>query len=150
MLIYRRPESVLVIVYALPDRVLVLRRRHPPGYWQSVTGALEWGETPLQAARRELYEETGLSGRPVEDCHRSRLFAIYPIFRHRYAPGVCCNLEHVFRCRLARPEWIQIDPQEHEEFRWVGKAQALRLVVSYTNREAIEQCVPQVSGQGGA
>lgn len=150
MVIYRRPESVLVVVHASPDRVLLLRRRDPPGYWQSVTGALEWGETPMQAARRELCEETGLSGRAVEDCQQSQLFAIYPMFRVRYAPGVQWNLEHVFQCRLERPEWIQIDPREHEVFLWVGRVQALRLVVSHTNRQAIERCVPQASGQTGA
>ena len=58
---WKRPESVLVVVYTAADEVLVLLRRQPPDFWQSVTGSLRWDEThPLDAARRELREETGL------------------------------------------------------------------------------------------
>jgi len=56
----KRPESVLVVVYTRAGEVLMLRRTSPRGFWQSVTGSLEWGELPAHAAARELYEETGL------------------------------------------------------------------------------------------
>ena len=56
----RRPESVLVLVYTLDKEVLLLQRSDNPAYWQSVTGALEIDELPVQAAMRELREETGL------------------------------------------------------------------------------------------
>lgn len=41
-------------------RVLLLQK--PGGYWETPGGHLEPGESPLQAALRELYEETGLGG----------------------------------------------------------------------------------------
>ncbi len=63
---FRVPESVLVVVYARPDQVLLLERRDRPGFWQSVTGSLEPGEAPRDAARRELAEETGLDGEPAD------------------------------------------------------------------------------------
>lgn len=52
------------------DRVLLLRWRDPVGdrvYWEPPGGGLDDGETPLEAARRELHEETGLPGSAVLD-----------------------------------------------------------------------------------
>jgi dATP pyrophosphohydrolase len=40
---FRRAESVLVIIHT-PDRdCLLLERISPAGFWQSVTGSLNWG-----------------------------------------------------------------------------------------------------------
>ena len=55
---YKRPQSVLVLVYTAAGQVLLLRRIRPRGFWQSVTGSLRWGESRQRAARRELFEET--------------------------------------------------------------------------------------------
>ena len=54
-----------VAVYARRgDRLLVIRHRRL-GTWLPIGGELEAGETPLEAAVRELGEETGLRGRFV-------------------------------------------------------------------------------------
>lgn len=134
---YKRPESVLVVVYTRDGQVLMLRRRHPPDFWQSVTGSLEWGEDRRRAALRELDEETGLTGEELEDCGERTVFTIYPIFRPRYAPGTVENLEHVFRLRLDRPIEVTLDATEHREYRWLPKGEAAALATSHTNRDAI-------------
>src|SRR5690242_6759740 len=54
------PISTLVIVYTPDLRVLMLERADFPEHWQSVTGSQEPGETLLETATRELFEETGL------------------------------------------------------------------------------------------
>lgn len=48
----KRPESVLVVVYTRAGEVLMMERRRPPGWWQSVTGSLEADEMPWEAAVR--------------------------------------------------------------------------------------------------
>lgn len=131
-----------MLVYTKNSEVLLMRRLQPKGFWQSVTGSLEPGETPLQAARRELCEETGLCAHGLKDCHHSQSFEIYPLWRHRYAPGTTENREHVFRLCLASAVSVAIDRREHEAFAWLNKQDALKRVSSYTNREAIERWVP--------
>ena len=49
------------------DRILLVRRRYPPlaGRWSIPGGHIELGEGVLEAAERELEEETGLRGRAL-------------------------------------------------------------------------------------
>jgi len=56
-----------VAAVVLKDRkLLVIRRAHPPGegLWAIPGGVIEAGERVLDAAKRELAEETGLTGEP--------------------------------------------------------------------------------------
>jgi len=133
------PVSVLVVVYARSGEVLLLERKQPPGWWQSVTGSLEPGETPWDAAVRELREETGLAAQGLVDLGISQSFAIAPAWRHRFAPGVTENLEHAFALGLDAPADVCMDPTEHLRFAWLPWSQALERATSHTNRAAIER-----------
>lgn len=141
----RRPESVLVVVYAGgtaegpggPARVLLMERLDLPGFWQSVTGSLEPGETPAEAAKRELAEETGIEGVPV-DLRQTRRFEIFPELRHRFPPGVTHNLEHAFAFDAGRPVDVTLNRAEHGRCAWLPWPEAAERTGSWTNREAIE------------
>ncbi len=133
---------MLVVVYTRDGSVLLLRRRKPCHFWQSVAGSLEWGESVEQAVARELREETGFDD-AAADCHTINKFVIYPMWRHRYAPGVVENTEHVFRLELDAARDVTLDAREHEEYHWFSRGEALARVTSHTNVAAIERWVPQ-------
>ena len=116
----------------------MLNRTHPRGFWQSVTGSLEWGECPRDAAARELYEETGLRhGGHLQDARHTERFPILPAWRGRFAPSAHYNKEHLFYLRLPHKRLIKLNPTEHNEWRWLGLTQAARKASSWTNRNAI-------------
>lgn len=134
----RRPESVLVVVCTDDGKALLLRRRRPFDFWQSVTGSLLAGETHAQAARRELVEETGLrdEGR-LEYSGVSRQFAIDPRWRNRFGPGVVENVEFEWHYRLPAALDVALHEDEHTAYRWLPIAAAAEAAWSWTNRDAL-------------
>ena len=90
---FKVPVSVLVVIYTQDGQVLLLERADHPGYWQSVTGSCDPGESLRQTAVREVAEETGLDAESfiLSDWQSHNVFEIYAEWRHRYAPGVTRN-----------------------------------------------------------
>jgi dATP pyrophosphohydrolase len=137
---YRRPVSVLVVVYVATGQVLLLRRSRPFDFWQSVTGSLAPGETHAEAAVRELREETGLQRvTALEYSGVSRQFLIDTRWRDRYASGIVENVEFEWRCRVDEPLPIRLSSDEHSGFCWCPVDEAIERVWSWTNRAALEQ-----------
>ena len=136
---YKRPESVLVIV-ACDDHVLLMQRNDPPDYWQSVTGSLEWGESALAAAKRELREETGLiEDVDLEDTGVINEFEIIPPWTRKFAPGTHTNREYVYLLQLRQRPEITLDPEEHAEYCWLPVEEAIAWASSASNRAALER-----------
>jgi len=142
-MVFRRPESVLVLIYNRAGEVLLIQRVDDPDFWQSVTGALEFDELPIDAAARELFEETGIRvsemALSIVDHQRHTSFEISGVWRKRYRPEHTHNKEHVFSLQL--PERIEpvLDALEHSAFVWLPAEQALKRATSPTNRQAIEE-----------
>jgi dATP pyrophosphohydrolase len=140
---YKRPESVLVILFDEAHQVLVMQRADDPDFWQSVTGTIEAGEAPLETAYREVLEETGLDlrqlGCDVQGVLQQNQYQIRPQWRYRYPPGTVHNTEFVFSCQVPSGQPILLT--EHLAHRWVCKEEALQIVWSESNRNAIADYV---------
>jgi dATP pyrophosphohydrolase len=137
---HKLPVSVLVLVHTAQGEVLLLERSLRPGYWQSVTGSLDRLDEPLAAAAaREVREETGIdaaAGR-LERWNVVYTFEIYRQWRHRFAPGVIHNVEHVFALELAARVPVTMAPDEHTAFEWLPWREAAAKCFSWSNRDAI-------------
>ncbi len=144
---YKIPESVLVVIHTAEREVLLIERADKPGFWQSVTGSKDRIDEPLaETAVREVAEETGIVvGSPevppqaLRDWQLANVYEIYPVWRHRYAPGVSHNTEHVFGLRVPRDIPVRLAPREHLQWLWLPWQEAADRCFSPSNAEAILQ-----------
>ena len=137
---FKIPESVLVVIHTPQLEVLLIERADQSGFWQSVTGSKDaLGEAFLQTAVREVAEETGLSVPSAQwrDWDISNVYEIYPAWRHRYAPGVTRNTEHVFGLCLPKRCDVTLSPREHTAWKWLPYREAADACFSPSNAEAI-------------
>ncbi|MBB2484337.1 dihydroneopterin triphosphate diphosphatase [Mitsuaria sp. WAJ17] len=142
---YKIPESVLVIIHTPELQVLMLERADRPGFWQCVTGSKDSLDEALpDTACREVQEETGICIGSAEvplgalqDWALANVYEIYPVWRHRYAPGVTKNTEHVFGLRVPAGTPVTLAPREHLQYRWLPWRDAADLCFSPSNAEAI-------------
>ncbi len=136
---FKVPVSTLVVIHTPALEVLLLERADRPGYWQSVTGSQHPGESLTDTAIREVGEETGIDAtrHRLEAWNLQNVFEIYPIWRHRYAPGVTHNTEHVFGLTVPRDVEVRVAPREHLQARWLAWREAAEQVFSWSNRKAI-------------
>lgn len=141
---HKIPVSVLVVIHTADLDVLLIERADRADFWQSVTGSLDAvDELPLAAATRELFEETGIHADgthiALRDWHVENFYDIYPTWRHRYAPGVTRNTEHVFSVCVPRDIAITLSPREHVAHAWLPLLAAADRCFSASNAEAILQ-----------
>jgi dATP pyrophosphohydrolase len=139
------PESVLVVIHTPALDVLLIERADKPGFWQSVTGSKDAIDEPAdETAIREVAEETGIvvgsAGVPrsaLRDWGLRNVYEIYPVWRHRYAPGVTHNTEQVFGLTVPAGTPVVLAPREHLNFVWLPWREAADRCFSPSNAEAV-------------
>ena len=126
----RSAEVAIFVTRRARSEVLLVHRNPSLGsYWHTVAGGVEDGETPAEAARRELREETGLE--PVEFCPLATTVEYaYPVSeepperRARYAPGLVAVAVSCFLVE-APDDWEPVLDWEHDGYRWCAPAEAV-------------------------
>ena len=130
---------MLVTIVTRDNQTLLLKRQRPFEFWQSVTGSLQHGESHADAARRELFEETGLTDEGVLTYTGvSRQFVIDPRWRDKFVIGAAENVEFEWRYTLEAPIDVQFCDQEHSAVRWLPVESAIETVWSWTNQAALQ------------
>ena len=142
---FKIPESVLVVIHTPALEVLLMERADQPGFWQSVTGSKDHPDESWETTcMREVDEETGIvigstavSIAALRDWGLRNVYEIYPVWRHRYAPGVTRNTEHVFGLTVAAGTPVRLSPREHLAFQWLPWREAADRCFSPSNAEAV-------------
>jgi dihydroneopterin triphosphate diphosphatase len=145
---YKQPRSIQVIIFAesgTHSEFLLLKRvASQGGFWQSVTGSLEGGESHRQAAVREVFEETGIRCLAEEliDLELTNVFAIAPQWRARFAPEVTHNEEVCFALRVEKCE-VRLDALEHEDYLWLDAERAYAMFYWESSKKALAKFTQQ-------
>ena len=120
--------SVVVLPVLADGRVLLVRQYRYAArdfLWELVAGGIDRGEKPLQAARRELKEETGYDARRFEP-----LLSFFP------SPGILTEVMHLFRATGLRPGRAEPEADEALEMRAFSRRQLERMLKRGSLRDA--------------
>ncbi len=145
----RLPIQVCIFLYRERQdgrEYLLLHRVAGRGsFWQGVTGALDEGETLLQAAIREVLEETRLS--PIEICPVDFTYS-FPVseeWRESYVPNTNEIVEHVFVAEVCDNEPTL--SQEHDAWKWRPPDEAADMLKWQNNVDALWRCEAFLAAQ---
>lgn len=147
----RAPFQVLVYPYRqVGDKAFryALLKRSDLGFWQAITGGGEGSETPLEAARREAYEETGIP----PDSAFLQLDTVEPIpvtaFKdsHVWGEDVYVIPQYCFGVRV-EDERLCLS-HEHTAYRWPGYEEAQGLLKYDGDKTALWELDRRLRGRG--
>ena len=147
----RAPFQVLVFPYRKKGQghyEYALLKRADEVFWQGITGGGEDEEYPLETARRETLEETGIS--PDSDFIQLDTIEFVPVteFRDGYLWG---NEIYVIPqyCFGVNAQGVQIlISNEHTEYKWYGYEEALKAIKFDGNKMALWELDKRLKGKG--
>ena len=135
----RAPFQVLVFPYRFAsngDIDYAIFKRADLEFWQGIAGGGEEGETPLEAAKREAYEEGGVSpDSPYVALNSVATIPVEGVAGFLWGENVLVIPEHCFGVEI-KDQTLRLS-YEHTEFRWVGFDSAVNLLKYDSNKNAL-------------
>ncbi|MCE2507894.1 MAG: NUDIX domain-containing protein [Nitrosopumilaceae archaeon] len=111
---------------------MFLLLHYPSGHWDFVKGHLEPGETEIQAAVRELYEETGIANADFVEGFRRRIRYTYRFGGKNRAKQV------VFFLASTDTDRVRLS-DEHQDYMWCSYERSLGQV-TFRNARRVLDC----------
>jgi 8-oxo-dGTP pyrophosphatase MutT (NUDIX family) len=152
--LYRRPDKVIIYLYrrTVSGQIeyLLLQRRFSSKagrIWQTAVGSAQWSEDLVEAARREVFEETGLTrlqGITAIGYAFHFPFRLPEGYISEYAPEVCAIRNTVFAAEVVSARPIHLS-HEHVAYDWFSLEVALNKVHWPEEREALTRLHPMLS-----
>jgi len=128
-----RKQVQVVIINASEQHTSFLVLKRVPekgGFWQAVTGGVETGEDFEKAAKREAFEETGLTGRLVDVDY------MFEFKDH--------NVDHIERVYALVVDSFDVTlSKEHTEFKWCDYRNAYQLLKYDSSKRAFSKAFVQ-------
>lgn len=124
--------NVAAIVVNAGGEVMAFERSDLPGQWQLPQGGVDDGETPLEAAWRELKEETGLGRKHVELVDEFPEWTAYTFPNGTRKNGRMGQAQRWFTFRV-RDEATRPTPDgvEFSDWKWVDPAWLVEHTVEF-------------------
>ena len=126
--------GVGAIIQKEDGKVLSLERKDIPGAWQLPQGGLDQGESPIEAVRREILEETGIEPKHLELVgEASRLLAYELPLESRSQKIGRGQVQYWFLFRFTGPdEAITLgDHKEFKDWKWIAMDELIAKVVIF-------------------
>jgi dATP pyrophosphohydrolase len=147
----RAPFQVLVYPYrqsAVGYFEYALFKRSDEGWWQAIAGGGEGDETPLETARRETLEESGI---PIDSAFmKLDTVAAVPViaFRDSYLWGDDLYVIPQYCFGVLSGDREIVLSNEHGEYRWLSFADAQELVRYDADKTALWELDRRLTGKG--
>ena len=139
----RSAGGVLITVVANTPYIVVLHRRNPDE-WRLPKGKLRAGETPQQAAVREVAEETGIG----TEAHELLGTTEYE-YREPQTDQMVRKQVTFYLMSLPEQQSIQIESRTFEEGLWLPAPEAIELLTFPAERRIVQQAVARLARQSG-
>lgn len=124
----KQQSAGIITFYKKDNEILYLVLHYLSGHWDLPKGKLEPGETKMQAAHRELHEETGLHADIIPGFEESLVYT----FRER---GKLINKTVTFFVGQASQQNIRLS-REHQGYLWLPYEDACKKL-TYMNAQEI-------------
>jgi dATP pyrophosphohydrolase len=120
------------------EYLMLKRIKSRGGVWQGVTGAPENNETLAEGAKRELYEETSYRSFTLIKTDVSYIIPMEDRWKDIYPEGTKEIPEYLFIAKIDESGPPQIDPIEHDDWKWCSYEEAIRLLSWENNKRALD------------